>query len=422
MKNYVLRTNYLNKLKEFKEKNLIKVITGIRRSGKSVLMEQFQEYLKQNGVKSEQIIPLNFEMLENEELLDYKKLHCYISERLSKTGWTYVFLDEVQMVNDFQKAINSLQTKELVDIYITGSNSSLLSGELATLLTGRCITIHVLPLSFKEYLQAKKNEAFEKGETATTALMSNAFKDSKKEFYKSGFNDYMKFGSFPQTLQFASQKNVYDYLDDVYSAIIRKDILARGKPVQEGILTSIAKFIFHNIGSETSSVSISNTLKSNKRAVSYNTVEKYLGLLKDSFIIYEVNKYDIKGKQHLKQNAKYYVVDTGLRNMLLTNREIDIGHTLENIIYLELLRRNYKISVGKVDNKEVDFVAENERGIEYYQVAASVLNKETLDRELESLNKIPDHFPKYLVTLDDYTANTTYNGIRVVNAIDFLLL
>ena len=397
MEDFVLRTGYINKLKNFREKNLIKVITGIRRCGKSVLMEQFQDYLKSDGVKDEQIISLNFEQLENEDMADYKKLHAHITAQLYKGGWTYIFLDEIQIVADFQKAINSLRTKDKVDIYITGSNSSLLSGELATLLTGRCITIHMLPLSFKEYTEAYKS------------------KDVKMLF-----NNYLKLGSFPQTLQFSIPKSVYDYLDDVYGAIIRKDILARGKSIQEGILTAIAKFIFHNVGSEVSLLNITNTLKSNKREVSYNTVERYVGLLKDSFIIYEVNRYDIKGKQHLKQNAKYYAVDSGMRNMILANKEIDIGHVLENIVYLELLRREYKISVGKFDNREVDFVAENERGIEYYQVAASVLDPKTRTRELEPLNNIKDHFPKYLITLDDYTANTTYNGIRVVNAIDFL--
>jgi len=445
MNNYVERTNYLSKLNWFKEKNLIKVVTGIRRSGKSVLMEQFQEQLKREGVKEEQIISLNFEKLENEDLLDYKKMHDYITERLYKGGWTYLFLDEIQIVNDFQKAINSLRTKEKVDIYVTGSNSSLLSGELATLLTGRCITIHVLPLSFVEYLQAKKNDDFEKGKTATNqAPMPRGFllKSYQNEggkltpqynsyagIYRQDFVDYVKLGSFPQTLQLSTQKNIFDYLDDVYSAIIRKDILARGKTVQEGILTSIAKFLFQNVGSETSSVNITNTLKSNKREVSYNTVEKYIDYLKDSFIVYEANLFDVKGKQILKKNAKYYAVDSGLRSMLLASKETDIGHVLENIVYLELLRREYKVSVGKIEVKkedktvikEIDFVAEHEGGVEYFQVAASILDPNTLARELEPLNNVKDHFPKYIITLDDYTTNTTHNGIRVIHAIDFLL-
>jgi predicted AAA+ superfamily ATPase len=427
MGNFVLRSNYLNKLKEFKEKNLIKVITGVRRSGKSVLMEQFQTELLNTGIKPKQIISLNFEKLENEELLDYKKLHTYIIERLNKNIWTYIFLDEIQMVESFQKTVDSLHTKQKVDLYITGSNSHLLSGELATLLAGRYIQIHVLPLSFKEYVMAQivPPSAMIKQlpESVGKPLLENM---SRETLVATGnlpgyFADYIKRGSFPQTLELETQKSIYDYLDSVYNAVVVKDILARGKTVQENILTSITKFIFHNIGNEVSSVNIANTLKSNKRGVSYNTVEKYLGYLKESFIIYEAPRYDVKGKQHLKSNAKYYAVDTGLRNMLLANKETDVGHLLENIIYLELLRREYKVSVGKVDTKEVDFVCENEKGTIYIQVAATVLDPKTLSRELEPLNNIKNHFPKYLITLDDYTAGITHNGIQVKNAIHFLL-
>jgi predicted AAA+ superfamily ATPase len=307
------------------------------------------------------------------------------------------------MVDNFQKTVDSLHTKSKIDIYITGSNSYLLSGELATLLTGRYIQIHILPLSFVEYLDMY------------------TFDDSNERLYLSKlFNQYMKTGAFPQVTELNSQKAIYDYLEGVYNTVVVKDILARGR-VQEGVLNSIAKFIFHNIGNETSSVNIVNTLKSNRREVSYNTVEKYLRCLKDSFIIYEAPRYDVKGKQQLKTNVKYYVVDIGFRNMFLANKELDIGHILENIVYLELLRRDYKVSVGKVGTKEVDFIAENEKGIEYFQVAASILDSKTRDRELEPLNNIKDHFPKYLITLDDYTANATYNGIRIINAIDFLL-
>ncbi len=400
MGKYVVRENYLNKIKEFREKNLIKVVTGVRRSGKSVLLEQFQDELKRDGVTEEQIIYLNFEKIENDELLDYKKLHTYITERLNKNDWTYIFLDEIQMVENFQKTVDSLYTKQNVDIYITGSNAYLLSNELATLLSGRYIPIHVMPLSFAEYIQGKVNDNIN---------------------YKRELDNYMRFGSFPQTLELASQKTIYDYLDSVYNTVVVKDILARGKTIHEGVLKSIIKFLFHNIGNEVSSVNMANTLKSNKREVSYNTVEKYLGYLKDCFIIYEVARYDVKGKQHLKSNAKYYTVDSGLRNMLLSNKESDVGHILENIVYLELLRRGYKVSVGKVDTKEIDFVCENEKGTIYMQVTASLLDKNTLDREIASLNSIKDHYPKYIITLDDYTAGNIYNGIRVIHAIDFLL-
>ena len=442
MKSYVVRKNYLNKIREFKEKNLIKVITGVRRSGKSVLLEQFQEELKNDGIKDSQIISLNFERIENEDLLDYKKLHTYITDRLNKDGWTYIFLDEIQMVEQFQKAINSLHTNKNVDIYLTGSNSYMLSGELATLLSGRYVEIHVLPLSFKEYIIAKNYIKFERGESSTAssdimnkALLLKSYETitiddekllapqygSYKDIYRQEFENYIRNGSFPQTLELKSQKSIYDYLDSVYNTVVVKDILARGKSVQESVLSSIIKFILHNIGSEVSSVNIANTLTSNNRKVSYNTVETYLGYLKDSFVIYEAPRYDVKGKQHLKSNAKYYAVDTGLRNMMLYNKETDIGHLLENIVYLELIRREYKISVGKVDLKEVDFVAQNENETVYFQVATSLLDKKTLDRELASLNAIKDHYPKFIITLDDYMTGNTYNGIRVVHAIDFLL-
>jgi len=424
MENYVIRTNYIEKLKGFREKNLIKVITGIRRCGKSVLMKQFQDFLKSDGIKPEQIISLNFEKLENEELSGYKELHDYIGSHLYKNGWTYVFLDEIQMVADFQKAINSLRTRERIDIYMTGSNASLLSSELATLLTGRCITIHVLPLSFEEYLEARV--------MIPGSIVNVDEKNNMRLVQRANFDNYMKLGAFPQTLQLTTQKNIYDYLDDVLSAIIRKDILARGKTIQEGILTKITKYLFHNIGNEASFLNIANSLSpslKNNKEISYNTVERYVGLLKESYLVYEVNRYDIKGKQHLKQNAKYYAVDVGMRNMLLANKEPDVGHVLENLVYLELLRRECKVSVGKIDvrkdnkvvSKEVDFVAENEKGIEYYQISASIIDTATRERELEPLNNIKDHFPKYIITLDDYTAGNTYNGIKVVHAIDFLL-
>ena len=399
MEKQVIRTALIEKIKAFREKKLIKVITGVRRSGKSVLLRQFIDCLKQDDVRENQIVYISFEELENEYLKDYKVLHEHIKERLNPNGWTYIFLDEIQEVDEFQKTINSLLTKDKIDIYVTGSNSKLLSSELATLLTGRCIPIHVLPLSFKE----------------CASIHSNNLNPEKI------FNKYMKQGGFPQTLELSTQKDVYDYLDSVYSTIIRKDILTREKSVDIGVLESITKFLAHNIGSLVSSTNIANALTSNKRKTSYNTVEKYIGLLKDCYIIYEVGRYDIKGKEYLKQNAKYYVVDTGLRNMLLANKETDLGHLLENIVYFELLRREYKVSIGQYGTKEIDFVATKDKKTEYYQVCASVTDKDTLARELEPLNNIKDHYPKYLITLDEYTAGNVYNGIQVINAIDFLL-
>ncbi|MCL2061396.1 MAG: ATP-binding protein [Firmicutes bacterium] len=424
MKHYILRNHYLKKLSALKEKNVIKVITGVRRSGKSVLMQQYQNELINSGVKAKQILSLNFEKLENEELLDYKKLHDYICQRLNPDGYSYIFLDEIQMVQGFQKTVDSLYTKENVDIYITGSNSYLLSGELATLLSGRYIPIHILPLSFSEYADAFLLKHNRVTLSNPYSIANDISGNSNKNLIinpQQLFSDYLKLGSFPQIVEFDSQQTSYEYLDSLYNTVIVKDICGREKTVDVGVLTSLTKFIFHNIGSLVSSTTIANTLTSNNRKTSYNTVEKYLNFLKDSYIIYEVGRYDVKGKQHLKQNAKYYAVDTGLRNMLLANKDTDIGHLLENTVFLELLRRGYKISVGKVDTKEIDFIAENENGIEYYQVAASVLDPATLAREIEPLNGIKDHFPKYILSLDNYTANLTHNGIRVVNAIDFFM-
>lgn len=399
MEKYLVRTKYLETLKGLKEMNLIKVITGVRRSGKSVLMQQFQEFLRSEGVKGEQIISINFEDLDNEHLLDARKLHDHILGKLYKDGWTYIFLDEIQMVSEFQKAINSLRIKDKVDLYVTGSNSSLLSGELATLLTGRYMSYHMLPLSFQEYV----------------STLGGSIVD-----YAKIFADYINSSSFPQTLRMDTWQKIKVYLDDVYSSILRKDILGREKAVNGPVLESIAKFLFHSIGSEISPTNITNSLKSNKRKASYNTVEKYLQYLKDCYLIYEVGRYDIKGKQHLKKNSKYYVVDIGLRNMLLANQQNDLGHILENIIYLELLRRGYKISIGRIDDKEIDFVCQTDDGIEYYQVTATMLDEATRERELEPLRRVKDNHPKYVITLDDYSPGN-YDGIRIINAIDFLM-
>ena len=405
MEKYLVRTKYLETLKGLKEMNLIKVMTGVRRCGKSVLMQQFQDFLRSEGVKDEQIIAINLEDVKNYDLLDFKALHNYIEQRLYKNGWTYVFLDEVQMVPEFQRTINSLRIKDKVDLYVTGSNSSLLSGELATLLTGRYMSYHMLPLSFQEYLEI---------------VSKIPKKDWNKHSLRPHFDEYIIKGSFPQTANMKSEKHITVYLDDVYSSILRKDILGREKTVNGPVLESIAKFVFHSVGSEISPTNIANSLKSNKREASYNTVEKYLQYLKDCYLIYEIGRYDVKGKQHLKKNSKYYVVDIGLRNMLLANQQSDLGHVLENIVYLELLRRGHKISVGKIDDKEIDFVCQTDDGVEYYQVTATMLDASTRERELDPLRRVKDNHPKFVITLDDYSQGN-YDGIRVINAIDFLL-
>ncbi len=396
----IKREQYLNKLIQFKDKQLIKVITGIRRCGKSTLFELYQSYLKSQGVADNQIISINFENLQFENLLDYKKLYEYVFKKISKTKKTYIFLDEIQHVKEFQKAVDSLFVIKNVDVYITGSNAYILSGELATLLSGRYIEIEMMPLSFKEY---------------------SDFADKKRD-QKEKFKEYLKYGSFPYiTALDNKQEAITEYLKGIYNTVLLKDVVAKNKIQDVMILESVIKFLFHNIGSFISAKKISDTLNSNGRKISVNTVESYLSALKNSYIIYQANRYDIKGKQYLKTLSKYYVVDIGLRNILLSNQDTDFGHVLENIVYLELIRRGYKVSIGKViGDKEVDFVAVNEKGIIYYQVAASVSDSKTLKRELASLETINDNYPKYLITSDDYI-DATYNGIKQINIIDFLL-
>ncbi len=394
----ILRTQYLDKLRMFKEKQLIKVITGIRRSGKSTLLEQFQEELINEGVSEKQIVYINFEDLKNEHLMNYKAMYNFISERLCDEKYTYVFLDEVQRVPDFQKAVDSLYIQKNIDLYITGSNSDLLSSELSTLLTGRYVEIKMLPLSFKEYVSAFPASA------------------EKKEL----FSSYLQNGSMPYVLNLPNEEAVNIYLDGIYHTIISNDIARRHSQTDISVLESILRYLMHNIGSLVSSTNIANALTSNNRKPSYNTVEKYIGYLTESFLVYEAARYDIKGKQHLKSLAKYYVIDSGIRNMLLSNSASDIGHVLENVIYFELLRRGFKVSIGKIDDREVDFVATNSDTVEYYQVSATVLDENKLRTELGPLERIKDFYPKTLITLDDYNLGN-HNGIKIVNAIDFLL-
>lgn len=393
----IIRHQYLEKLRLFKDKQLIKIITGIRRCGKSTLLDQYQAELKTQGVTDEQIIHINFEDLKHEDLLDYKKMYAYISDRLNAKA-TYIFLDEIQRVPNFQKAVDSLYIQPNVDVYITGSNSDLLSSELATLLTGRYIEIKMLPLSFKEYVSAFDSSA------------------NKREL----FSNYIQNGAMPYVLNLPNKEAVNIYLEGIYHTILSNDIARRHPQVDLSVLESILKYLMHNVGNLVSSTNIANTLTSNHRKTSYNTVEKYIGYLTESFLIYEASRYDVKGKQHLKSLSKYYLIDNGLRNMLLSNSASDIGHVLENIIYFELLRRGGKVNVGKLDSREVDFVVTNSDGIEYYQVAATVLDEQKRKTELEPLEKIRDFYPKTLITLDDFNLGN-HNGIKIVNAIDFLL-
>lgn len=391
------RPNYLQELISFKEKDLIKIVTGIRRCGKSTLFDLYIEYLLSQGVNKNQIVRINLEDYEFNDLANYNDLYNYVNSKLLHDKMNYVFIDEVQKITDFQKACDSLYIKKNVDLYITGSNSKLLSGELATLLSGRYVEIKMLPLSFKEYISYV-------GEN-----------DLQKRYV-----DYITKSSFPYTLKLESAKEIRMYLDGLFNTVIVNDIAERKEISDIGMLKDVIKFMFDNIGNLCSSTSIANTMTSNGRKISVPTVEKYLEALVESFVLYKVSRYDIKGKNYLTTGSKYYLSDIGLRYYLLGSKNADEGHILENVVYLELLRRGYEVYIGKNDDNEVDFVAINEKGEEYYQVAFTVKDKKTLERELKPLNNINDHNPKYLLTTD-FTPYTSHNGIKQINVLDWLL-
>ena len=395
----IQRPDYLNFLVEWKEKNIIKVITGIRRCGKSTLFELFREHLLDNGVLEKQIISINFEDAEYEDLCDYKKLYEYIKSKMIPDKMNYIFLDEIQHVERFEKVVDSLFVKKNADVYITGSNAYFMSGELATLLSGRYVELKMLPLSFKEY--------------------ASAFDDkmSKEELYR----NYVYNSSFPYTVELGNRKNIYTYLDGLYSTVVLNDIVSRKKIADPAMLKSVIKYMFDNIGNTCSVKKISDTMTSLGRKISNHTVENYLEGITDSLLMYRVGRYDIKGKEHLRLLEKFYLADVGLRYYLLGTSNVDQGHILENIVYLELLRRGYKVFVGKAGASEVDFVTQDFEGnVEYYQVSFSVRDEQTLKRELESLDSIDDHNPKYLLTMDN-DPPISHNGIKQKYVLDWLL-
>lgn len=392
---------YLELLKGFKDKDLIKAVTGVRGCGKSTLFDLFIDYLKKMGVKDEQIIKINLEDPDY-NFVNYKDFYDFVNGKITKDKKYYVFLDEVQTVPLFQKAVDGLYIKKNVDVYITGSNAYLLSGELATLLSGRYVEIKMLPLSFKEYL-------------------SN-FDNKEKSRYEY-FLDYMKIGGMPGNLSIIrDDANRLDmYLEGIFTTVVYKDIMARNNISDKMLIESILKFIFDSIGSPISTKRISDTLTSKGLSTSNHTVENYISAFLDSYLIYKAERFDVKGKNLLVRDYKYYVVDQGLRSYLLGKRaDSDMGHILENIVYLELLRRGYTVYVGKVDDLEIDFVAQNRDGLRYYQVALSVRDEKVLERELRSLQRTGDHYPKYLLTLDmDLKAD--YEGITKISVVDWLL-
>lgn len=391
----VLRKQYLDKLKKLRDKQIIKIVTGIRRCGKSTLLKQFANHLMTSGTDKERIISINFEDIAFEELLDYKALYKYVCGRLADGQMTYVFLDEIQLVPDFQRAVDSLFIKDNVDVYITGSNADLLSGELATLLSGRYIEIQMLPLSFAEYFELTGGDK------------------------RDAWNRYFLNGGFPYTAYIDDAEILRDYLMGIYNTVLLKDIVSRKRVQDVPLLEKVIRFLFDNIGNIVSAKKIADSLTSSGRKTTSVTMEGYISALMESFVLYKAVRYDIKGKQHLKSLEKYYLADVGLRRLILGDKNADIGHILENIVYLELIRRGYKVYIGKVGELEIDFIAERGEDKIYYQVAASVLDPATFEREITPLKRAGDYYPKFIVSMDEASMNE--DGIKQINVIDFLL-
>lgn len=396
----IQREQYLEFLRRHKDQDVIKVVSGVRRCGKSTLFELFKQELLASGVKANQIISINFEDLEYEPLQEYHALHEYIVERLIPETPMYVFLDEVQHVPQFEKVVGSLFIKPNVDIYITGSNAYFMSSDIATLLTGRYVQVEMLPLSFKEFHSAYSQQNL-----------------SDMDIY----NLYIEHSSFPRLVHVEDDESIDEYLESILNTVILKDIVTRLKITDVPLLLDIIKYLLANIGSLINPTKIANTLTSYGRKTDNKTVEKYLQGLKDGLLIYEVDRFDVKGKALLQRNAKYYVVDNAFRKFLLSRTDSDRGHILENIVYLELIRRGYRVYVGHLQNGEIDFVAKMPHRLEYYQVSYSVMDDTTLRRELSPLEKLDDNYPKYLLTMDVLHKTDNHNGIEQKNVLDWLL-
>ena len=392
------RSQYLSSLSRWKDKDVIKVITGVRRCGKSTLMEQWKARLQSSGVDPRRIIHINLELLENESLLEYHALHDAVLSRCENELIHYVLLDEVQNVPDFQKAIDSLQVRRNIDLYITGSNACLLSGTLATLLSGRYVEIRMLPFSFAEYATAHE------GEASQTRLWSNFLHD----------------GSFPAITMLGDDETLtFDYLDGILNTILVKDVSQRTGSSATA-LRQLCTFIYDNVGNLSSPSSIAKAMTATGNSVSAPTVARYLEGLEAAFLIYPADRYDLRGKRIMKQEKKYYAVDMGLRRILCSNNMRDTGRMLENIVFLELLRREKNVYVGQGPTGEIDFVTNGPTGVKYWQVSESTAHEETLRRELSSFEGVRDNYPKTLLTLDD-SREQSYDGIRRIYALDWLL-
>ncbi len=403
----VERKEYLEHLIQWKDEQVIKVVTGIRRCGKSTLLLQYQEWLKASGVSDEQIVTINFEELEYEELQDYKKLYAYLKDRLCKGKMTYIFLDEIQKVSAFEKVVDSLYVKPQVDLYVTGSNAYMLSGDLATLLTGRYVEIKMLPLSFYEFVEITGSGQ------------------------EQGLSEYMRDGGLPYVaVMDRTPEKVDTYLEGIYNTVIVKDIEDRQARKESDsdkrkindilLLKTIARYLASIVGNPVSIRSITDYFISNGRKISPNTVSDYVEALTESFIFYPAERFDIVGKQLLKANRKMYIVDLGLRNHILPRRQYDLGFSLENIVYFELLRRGYRVMIGKVGSTEVDFVAEKQGTYTYFQVTADMTAQETFEREMKPLRRIRDNYEKIVLTGDRLTLGN-YDGIQVKYLPDWLL-
>lgn len=399
--NLINRTEYIQWLKKYKDKRIIKVVTGLRRVGKSTIFDLYIQYLIKLGIKNEQILKINFEELEYAEYRDKITLYKLIMSKVKENKKLYVFLDEVQRVDGFEEVVDSLFVKDNIDVYITGSNAKFLSSEIATLLTGRYVEINVLPLSFAEYYEH--------------------FKQSKND-KKLLFMDYITYGALPGSFMFEQGSNEQrEYIESVYKTILEKDVLKRNANAGKQLVESIMNYLVYNIGCLTTVKKITDSINSNGTKVSYNTVDSYFETLQDCFFIYKADRYDVVGKEYLQLINKYYVTDFGFKYYILNNKTIELSQFLENLIYLELKRRRYKVATGKIDDKEVDFIIkDNSDKIKYIQVAVTVMEQEKLEQELRPFQYINDNYPKYIITLDEIFTKD-HNGITTINAIDFLL-
>ena len=401
------RETYMNQLLSFKDKDMTKIITGIRRCGKSTLLDMFSEQLQTMGVESKNIIRLNFESLRYESIKNYRDLYNEVAGRIVPGSKNYIILDEVQMVDGWVRAVNSFRVDFDSDIYITGSNAYLLSSDFATLLSGRYVEIKMLPLSFKEFLDF------------------NRFPENKSDDEK--FEVYLKYGGMPVISEYQfRQKEINIALDGIYSSVVLRDVIERNKITDQALLRKLVLFLADSVGSLTSPTNIGNVLahegdmEHRKRNPAGKTISAYIQALTKAYVFYEANRYDIKGKQYLKTQSKYYIVDTGIRNMLLGYRDVDRGHILENVIYFELLRRGYDVAIGRTGEKEVDFVAISPEEKIYFQVTETLAGDSTRERELAPLRSINDHYEKLVLSMDRSFVNS-YEGIRVKNLVDFLL-